>query len=494
MKFTIFISMNKIKVSIAMPAYNEIRFIEATLRSVVNEADEIIIGDNCSTDGTSEIIAEYAKKYPHIKHFRHKENMGSLKNFTFVLEQCTGEYIRFVGAHDLISENSTKSMLKVFDEHPDAVLVYSKKCVNIDENQNFLSISLNYDITYDSEFCRLFLSTNHHENFNYGTFYAMWPRNTIEKTKKFWVFEKSFTDFGLYFAAISIGKAYCDNESIFYATCPHNNNDKLENVSKRYQSAFNLSIYAWHFANLVECYSALKSVFEENELFFNFCLERLADLFIMPPDTAAFKEELHFIREDKKVIANDFLKKMLESKFVRKTPDNNTGLINYCKWRILNSKKIKKCIIKIKKCIIFGAGMFGRNLSLKLKSKFVRKLPNNNTDLINYYERSIPNSDKIKKYIIFGAGMFGRNLSLKFTQWEIYLDYFCDNNPKICNTRINGVKCISFDKLKKYAEEALIFVSPNNADEIYEQLERNGFKFIFPKEYISILKNEVSLC
>jgi len=429
--------MSKITVSIAIPAYNEIRFIEETLRSVVNEADEIIIGDNCSTDGTSEIIAEYAKKYPHIKHFRHKENMGSVKNFSFVLEQCTGEYIRFIGAHDLISKNSTKSMLKVFEEHPDAVLVYSKKCVNIDINQNFLEKSLNYDIVCDNVFDRLFLFTTFH-NYNFATFYAMWPRNTLEKTKKFWSFEKSFTDFGIHFATISIGKSYCDNESTFYARCPHGNETR-ELSSKRYQNNFNLNSDAWSFANLLECYSVLKSVYKKNEFCFDICLDRLIfSLYhcIKLYDISKLKEELrekNFIREDKKVIAEELLEKISEYKFVKE--------------------------------------------------------PNLHTDLIDYYKQTISNGDKIKKHIIFGAGVFGRKLSEKFKGWEVNLDYFCDNNPKICNTKIHKRECIPFDELKKYADEALIFVSPNNADEIYEQLKSNGFKFVFPKEYTAVLKN-----
>jgi len=426
--------MNEITVSIAMPAYNEIRFIEDTLRSVVNEADEIIIGDNCSTDGTSEIIAEYTKKYPHIKHFRHKENIGSVKNFSFILEQCTGEYIRFIGAHDLISKNSTKSMLKVFEEHPDAVLVYSKNCLHIDCNQNPKLYSLNYDITCDKVFDRLFLCTTF-QIYNFATFYAMWPRNTIEKTKKFWCFEKSFTDCGIYFAALSIGKAYCDNESTFYARDHHD--DKTEgDTSKRYQNAFNLSVYAWRFANLLECYSVLEAVRKENEFYCDNFLNRLlhAFMFCRKFDISELKKELqekNVIREDKKAIANDLLKKISEYKFVEE--------------------------------------------------------PNLHANLIDYYKQSIPDGYKIKKHIIFGAGDFGRKLSEKFKGWEIDLDYLCDNNLEICNTKIRKTECISFDELKKYADEALIFVSPKNADEIYEQLERNGFKFVFP--YTSILKN-----
>ena len=75
------------KTSILMPVYNEVNFIRRTLESVVGEADEIIISDNCSTDGTSEICREFAEKYPEIKYFRQEKNIGSAGNFKFLYKK-----------------------------------------------------------------------------------------------------------------------------------------------------------------------------------------------------------------------------------------------------------------------------------------------------------------------------------------------------------------------------------------------------------------------
>jgi glycosyltransferase involved in cell wall biosynthesis len=59
-----------IKTSLVIPVYNEIRFIERTLQSVVGEADEILVCDNASNDGTSEVCIQFSNKYSEIRYVR----------------------------------------------------------------------------------------------------------------------------------------------------------------------------------------------------------------------------------------------------------------------------------------------------------------------------------------------------------------------------------------------------------------------------------------
>lgn len=68
-----------------MPVYNDAKFIRATLQSCVEEAGQIFIYDNASTDGTSEICAEFAQKYPHVTHIKNEENIGAFANFALPL-------------------------------------------------------------------------------------------------------------------------------------------------------------------------------------------------------------------------------------------------------------------------------------------------------------------------------------------------------------------------------------------------------------------------
>ena len=60
-------------VSIGVPIYNEERFLEESLVSLCSQDYsnlEIIISDNASIDGTSEICREFANRDPRIRHSR----------------------------------------------------------------------------------------------------------------------------------------------------------------------------------------------------------------------------------------------------------------------------------------------------------------------------------------------------------------------------------------------------------------------------------------
>jgi glycosyltransferase involved in cell wall biosynthesis len=134
-----------------MHVYNEVRFIERTLESVIGEADEIILADNASTDGTSDICRTYASKYPEIKYFRQKENIGSGANNQFCIDRASGEYIRNIGGHDMISHGSTRNMLKLIEQNPDVVMVYPKYAVYLNTDYSIQSFQKSFNSV--EEYC-----------------------------------------------------------------------------------------------------------------------------------------------------------------------------------------------------------------------------------------------------------------------------------------------------------------------------------------------------
>ncbi len=96
--------MTKIsKISIGMPIFNNEQFIRQSLDSLLLQTFsnfEIIISDNSSTDFTSIICEEYAKKYNRIKYIRQEKNMGPTWNFIFVLEQAKYDYFMWAAGDD----------------------------------------------------------------------------------------------------------------------------------------------------------------------------------------------------------------------------------------------------------------------------------------------------------------------------------------------------------------------------------------------------------
>ena len=84
--------------SVIMCAYNHERYIAQAIESVVSQETEfkfeLIVGEDCSTDGTRKIVREYQKKYPEIvKPVYYKKNMGGTKNAYCLIKKTRGKYI-----------------------------------------------------------------------------------------------------------------------------------------------------------------------------------------------------------------------------------------------------------------------------------------------------------------------------------------------------------------------------------------------------------------
>lgn len=123
-------------VTIGVPAYNEERFLAATIDSLLAQSFtdfELIISDNISTDATAAIAREYEQKDKRIRYIRQPRNIGSIQNINSLIKQARGEFFLLAGAHDLLSENYISSLIDALNENPKTVLAYGK-AVWIDKN------------------------------------------------------------------------------------------------------------------------------------------------------------------------------------------------------------------------------------------------------------------------------------------------------------------------------------------------------------------------
>lgn len=105
----------KIAVSIIVPVYNAEKYLVKCLDSVVDQTlvnIEIIIVDDGSTDGSSEICKGYAENDERIIYFK-KENEGLAAARQDGVERARGEYIGFVDSDDWLELNMYERMYSV---------------------------------------------------------------------------------------------------------------------------------------------------------------------------------------------------------------------------------------------------------------------------------------------------------------------------------------------------------------------------------------------
>jgi glycosyltransferase involved in cell wall biosynthesis len=92
-------------VSVACITYNHEKFIAQAIESVLMQVTdfpvELVIGEDCSTDGTRAIVQEYAAKYPGvIRPLLPDKNLGMAKNYEAVRLACRGKYIAWLEGDD----------------------------------------------------------------------------------------------------------------------------------------------------------------------------------------------------------------------------------------------------------------------------------------------------------------------------------------------------------------------------------------------------------
>lgn len=92
-------------VSVITPAYNAARFIDETIKSVINQQysnwEHLIVVDCNSSDETAEIVKNYSEKDPRIKFITSLLAKGTTNNRNLALEAAKGDYVAFLDADDL---------------------------------------------------------------------------------------------------------------------------------------------------------------------------------------------------------------------------------------------------------------------------------------------------------------------------------------------------------------------------------------------------------
>lgn len=99
--------LNQVKplVSVKTITYNQASYISRCIEGVLMQKTtfpfELVIGEDCSTDGTREIVQGYAQKYPEIiRAITSETNVGAKENSKRTNSACRGEYIAFCEGDD----------------------------------------------------------------------------------------------------------------------------------------------------------------------------------------------------------------------------------------------------------------------------------------------------------------------------------------------------------------------------------------------------------
>jgi len=118
------------KVSVALITYNHERYIAQAIESVLMQQTnfdfDLVIGEDCSTDRTREIVQDFHQRYPEKIHLVLAEkNNGALQNIIHTTEACHGEYLAALEGDDCwISPERLQQQADFLDQHPDFAVCF----------------------------------------------------------------------------------------------------------------------------------------------------------------------------------------------------------------------------------------------------------------------------------------------------------------------------------------------------------------------------------
>jgi predicted O-linked N-acetylglucosamine transferase (SPINDLY family)/predicted SAM-dependent methyltransferase/GT2 family glycosyltransferase len=198
------------KVSILMITYNHEKYIAQAIDSILaQEVDfdyEIVIGEDCSTDRTRQIVTDYQKLYPDkIQLLLPESNLGMLPNFVNTYNSCRGEYIAVLEGDDYwISKDKLKKQVNFLDSNPDFTICFTNAVLFWeDQHREPILFSNGQALTYTIEdlLVRNFISTP-----------TVMYRNGLIKDFPEWYLKQGMGDWTLYIMLAEYGKIGCINE------------------------------------------------------------------------------------------------------------------------------------------------------------------------------------------------------------------------------------------------------------------------------------------
>jgi RimJ/RimL family protein N-acetyltransferase/glycosyltransferase involved in cell wall biosynthesis len=295
-------------VSVFVMVYNHEKYIAECLEGILmqkcNFNFDIVVGEDCSTDKSREILLEYQNRYPgKFKLLLHETNIGAAKNQMEVFNGCNGKYIAMCEGDDYwIDPLKLQKQVDFLEANEDYVLIHSDIFLknssgeNIKSARNTISKIIRWPKNNDSNVVKYLVKGN----------YIMTLTVLITKNALFKALENiakndneiATIDYTIFLELSKLGKIHYQHEkTAVYRILPNSasNNTDLDARLSYIESTINIS----RFYNQKFSVGISKLYFDRVQLsaqLFEFAKKGLVTKFICTFNKGIKSDKLNFIR------------------------------------------------------------------------------------------------------------------------------------------------------------------------------------------------------
>ncbi|WAC72410.1 glycosyltransferase family 2 protein [Roseateles sp. SL47] len=118
--------------SFLIPAYNVEAYLRESVASALSQSDadvEVLIVDDCSTDGTPALMRRLAEEDPRIRCVFHERNQGVSVTRNTLLDEARGRYVWFLDADDYLMPGAVPRLRNIIDQHAPALVMCDYRMV-----------------------------------------------------------------------------------------------------------------------------------------------------------------------------------------------------------------------------------------------------------------------------------------------------------------------------------------------------------------------------
>jgi len=139
-------------ISIVTPSFNQARYLEAAIQSVLSQGYapiEYILIDGASTDGSVDIIRKHKDRFAY---WVSEKDNGQAEAINKGLIRAKGEIVAWLNSDDYYLPNTISEVVKAFEENPDILMVYGD-VLAVDEQGQTINVLKYRQLSFEDLLC-----------------------------------------------------------------------------------------------------------------------------------------------------------------------------------------------------------------------------------------------------------------------------------------------------------------------------------------------------